>query len=312
MKCPACGNENQPSAKFCVHCGVMLSAVLAEATLTTSVAAPPAVPIYMPPPRPAPAPVVAVAPAAPAPAASTASSPEPAASTASSPDPAAPAAVSLASAAAPGPESPRKSGLIVAAVAVAVVLAGGGYFGYRMLAGSAKKEMVATAEPAKPAEAPTPAPAAEPPKDMSAPATSTRPIETATPAAEPTKSATAAPEEAPMPGTPAGTAASTPKKPAQPKAAPKPAPVIGEQAPATAPQPSPKAPAKPAPVVAAAPAAAAEPDRWQMYADAMGRCGREDFFKRFSCEQRARLYYCEGYWGQVAQCPSAPTRDHGQ
>ena len=38
----------------------------------------------------------------------------------------------------------------------------------------------------------------------------------------------------------------------------------------------------------------------------------QDFFKRFSCEQRARLYYCEGYWGQVAQCPSAPTRDHGQ
>ena len=164
MKCPACGNENQPSAKFCVHCGVMLSAVLAEATLTTSVAAPPAVPVYMPPPRPAPAPVVAAAPAAPA----------PAASTASSPDPTAPAAVSLASPAAPGPESPRKSGLIVAAVALAVVLAGGGYFGYRMLAGTAKKEVVATAEPAKPAESPTPAPAAEPPKDMSAPATSRR------------------------------------------------------------------------------------------------------------------------------------------
>jgi len=304
MKCPACGNENQPSAKFCVHCGVMLSAVLAEATLTTSVAAPPAAPVYTPPPppRPAPAPVVAAAPAAPA----------PAVSAASSPDPAAPAAVSLASAAAPGPESPRKSGLIVAAVALAVVLAGGGYFGYRMLAGSAKKEVVATAESATPAEAPTPAPAAEPPKDMSAAATSTRPTETATPAAEPTKSATVAPEEAPMPGTPAGTTTSTPKKPPQPRAAPKPAPIIGEQAPATPPQPSPKAPAKPAPVVAAAPAAAAEPDRWQMYADAMGRCGREDFFKRFTCEQRARLHYCEGYWGQVPQCPSAPTRDHGQ
>src|SRR5256886_10499053 len=136
MKCPACGNENQPSAKFCVHCGVMLSAVLAEATLTTSVAAPPAVPIYMPPPRPAP--VVAAAPAAPA----------PAASTASSPDPAAPAAVSLASAAAPGPESPRKSGLIVAAVALAGGLAGGGHFRHRKLDRSAKEANVATAEPA--------------------------------------------------------------------------------------------------------------------------------------------------------------------
>jgi hypothetical protein len=73
-----------------------------------------------------------------------------------------------------------------------------------------------------------------------------------------------------------------------------------------------KAPAKAPPVVAAAPAPAPEPDRWQMYADAMGRCGREDFFKRFACEQRTRSRYCEGYWGKVPQCPAAPTTDHGQ
>ena len=101
-----------------------------------------------------------------------------------------------------------------------------------------------------------------------------------------------------------------PNKATQPRA-PKPPPMTGEQPPSPAPQPPPKAPAK-APVVVAAPAAAPEPDHWQMYADAMGRCAREDFFKRFACEQRTRSRYCEGYWGQVSQCPAAPTRDHGQ
>jgi hypothetical protein len=64
--------------------------------------------------------------------------------------------------------------------------------------------------------------------------------------------------------------------------------------------------------VAAAPAPAAQPDRWQMLAEAMARCAREDFFQRFACEQRTRLRYCEGYWGQVPQCPSATPKDHGQ
>jgi hypothetical protein len=49
-----------------------------------------------------------------------------------------------------------------------------------------------------------------------------------------------------------------------------------------------------------------------MLADALGQCKSEKFFARITCENRARNQYCEGYWGQVSQCPSAPTRDRGQ
>src|SRR5205809_2328886 len=70
MKCTACGNENQPNAKFCVHCGVMLSAALAPAP-----AAAPATPTPVPTPAAAPSPAPSVTrsvPAAAAPAATAA------------------------------------------------------------------------------------------------------------------------------------------------------------------------------------------------------------------------------------------------
>ena len=35
MKCPACGNENQPGAKFCVHCGIVLGTASAPAWTAT-------------------------------------------------------------------------------------------------------------------------------------------------------------------------------------------------------------------------------------------------------------------------------------
>jgi hypothetical protein len=49
-----------------------------------------------------------------------------------------------------------------------------------------------------------------------------------------------------------------------------------------------------------------------MFADDIARCRKEDFLHRFVCEQRSRARYCDGYWGKVPQCPSAPTTDHGQ
>ena len=242
MKCTACGNENQPGAKFCVHCGIVLVAASA---------------------------------------------------------PAAPAAVAAAKA----PESSPKTGLIIGVVALLVVLGAGGYFGYRMLGGGGK-ETVAIVEPPKPAETP-PSPAASPP---AAPATGTSATRgaaaTAAPAASPpmfapgpatgaeSKTVPPAPTGVPLPGRPS-TAEGMKADSGQTKAAPKAAP------------PSSKALAK-------APAVAPTTDRWQMMAEAMAQCAHAQFFSRLACEQRTRNQYCEGYWGQVARCPSAPTKDHGQ
>ena len=59
----------------------------------------------------------------------------------------------------------------------------------------------------------------------------------------------------------------------------------------------------PAPVVA--------PDRWQLLSAALGRCNG-NFFERIGCEHVARAKYCEGYWGQVSECPGGVSNDHGQ
>lgn len=57
------------------------------------------------------------------------------------------------------------------------------------------------------------------------------------------------------------------------------------------------------PLPAAPPAAEPPvPDRWQAMSAAIASCGREDFFAGVFCEQRVRLRYCEGYWGDVPQC----------
>lgn len=54
------------------------------------------------------------------------------------------------------------------------------------------------------------------------------------------------------------------------------------------------------------------PNRWQVMADQINRCGRDGFFAGVVCEQKVRLKYCEGYWGQVPQCATGVTNDHGQ
>jgi hypothetical protein len=74
----------------------------------------------------------------------------------------------------------------------------------------------------------------------------------------------------------------------------------------------PPAPA-PAPIAEPAPAPPAPPrDRWQLMADAISQCGRDGFFAGVVCEQRVRLQYCEGHWGQAAECPSGIPNDHGR
>jgi hypothetical protein len=79
-------------------------------------------------------------------------------------------------------------------------------------------------------------------------------------------------------------------------------------APTPAPAPAPAPKAAPAPP----PRPAAPTDRWAQMHDDLQRCTREDFINRVVCDQRVRLRYCEGYWGKVAQCPGAPSADHGQ
>ena len=61
------------------------------------------------------------------------------------------------------------------------------------------------------------------------------------------------------------------------------------------------APEPPAPVATPRP----PPDRWQTMRDALVQCDREGMLGGLVCGQRVRMQYCEGYWGQVAQCPGA-------
>ena len=303
MKCPACGNENQPGAKFCVHCGIVLGTASAPAwtatpaSSATGSAPRPAAPVQ-PVPTPAPAiprPVFAAAP------------------------PAAPATM----AAAPAPESTRKAGLMIGIIALVIVLGAVGYFGYRMLS-TEGKETVAVVEPPKPAETPPP-PTATPAADMSAtrdtastaaPASPSMVAPSPATAIETSRAIAPAPTGVPLPGRPPTAPEgiktdSGPTKVTPSKASPKRAPSSGEAPSSTAAPPATPSPA-PSKALAKAPTPAPAPDRWQGMAEAMAQCHQAPFFSRLACEQRTRNRYCEGYWGQVAQCPSAPAKDHGQ
>ena len=101
-------------------------------------------------------------------------------------------------------------------------------------------------------------------------------------------------------------------RPPASKRAPEPAPPPPPDQPATARFAAATEPPAPQPAVAPAPRPAPAPDRWQLMADAITRCGREGFLAGVICEQRVRLQYCEGYWGEAAQCPSGIANDHGQ
>ena len=63
-------------------------------------------------------------------------------------------------------------------------------------------------------------------------------------------------------------------------------------------------PKGPSPVARAAdPPESVVPDRLQMLRAAVTRCARENFLASFICDQRARLQYCDGHWGEVPECP---------
>lgn len=116
----------------------------------------------------------------------------------------------------------------------------------------------------------------------SVPAPAPKPV-AATPANE------AAARSAAKPVTPPAVAAATPLQDAVTAAASR----VEVAAPAGAPIPSPV-------------------DPWQPLRDALGACSRSaGVWARATCEQGARLAYCDGYWGSVALCPAGRT-DHGQ
>lgn len=79
----------------------------------------------------------------------------------------------------------------------------------------------------------------------------------------------------------------------------------------TAPSPpEPSVASAPSPGVSSAPTApvvVAEVTRtrWQSMDDAMAAC-RGGFFDRLLCRQKARFAFCDGYWGRVAECATAP------
>lgn len=52
------------------------------------------------------------------------------------------------------------------------------------------------------------------------------------------------------------------------------------------------------------------PDRWQAMNDALARCSREGFLASVVCTERARMQFCEGYWGAVPQCRGAARADN--
>jgi hypothetical protein len=47
----------------------------------------------------------------------------------------------------------------------------------------------------------------------------------------------------------------------------------------------------------------------QSLASALEKCSNEKFLAGVICEQKARLRYCEGKWGQVPQCTAKPRVD---
>jgi hypothetical protein len=184
-----------------------------------------------------------------------------------------------------------------------------GFLGYRALYGGGRHEGV---DPAEAPKSSSPS-AAEPTKDVATP------VAAATEPPAPTPSLP--PEEAPpkiAAASPGSTQDALPGAPAAPtkaprsdksKAAAKTESATAEAAPA--PAPAPKAAPKTTMAAAAAPAAL-QRDHWELYAEAISLCKREDFFKRIGCELRTRNQYCEGYWGKVSQCPEATPRDRGQ
>jgi hypothetical protein len=91
--------------------------------------------------------------------------------------------------------------------------------------------------------------------------------------------------------------------PPAPAEAPPPTPDIATPPPAAV-EPAPPAPVTPPP--------AAPVDRFDPLRNALRSCAaRDGVFERATCEQRARIDHCAGYWDQAPLCPSG-RREHTQ
>ncbi|MEP7183893.1 MAG: zinc ribbon domain-containing protein [Betaproteobacteria bacterium] len=211
--------------------------------------------------------------------------------------PAAPAAAPVSPPAVPAPKgSPRRTAKIIVLGALALVLGGGGYVGYKIFNGGGSSMM-----PIPSMESPKlPPMQVEPQKDAAPVPQETSPAQGAPSTAEPPKDAEPAPAEPPKAVEPAPAPAPEPVPPKAepPKASPPKAPA---PAPKAAPKASPKAPPKAAPSQAA-PAEPPRPDRWALMAQEMENCKRQSFLDRVVCEQKVGQKYCAGYWGTVPQC----------
>jgi hypothetical protein len=193
--------------------------------------------------------------------------------------------------------SPRRAGrwpIIVGAICIVVVVVG--YAGHWF--GASKSDTFAAVPVELPAAQGSPA------------ASSIARASTPGPTAAPTGVAAKVPVVISAIAVVPPTAATKADAAVRPNARPRP-----EKAPITLPPPEPLPPPVVAIVRPPPPAVVREiprPDRWQLMNEAIARCPRDDISGRVSCEQRLLAQYCEGLWGQVAQCASIPYTDHGQ
>jgi hypothetical protein len=179
-------------------------------------------------------------------------------------------------------------GVFVAAVA----LGGASYFGQRELGAHAQDDYTTAGAPVMPAET-RPETVAVTAKAASAAV----PIPTATVAPPPAEASPSDAEPAPATLPPVKPVAAPSGKRAVSRASSF-ATVSGDPPDAFGPPPEP-----PKIVVAAAPLPPPAPDRWQSLRDSIALCDREGLFTGIICGQKARIQYCEGYWGKVPQCP---------
>lgn len=218
-------------------------------------------------------------------------------------------------------DRPPRRGPLVAVLGAGLVLAVGGAFViWRLAPVPLPSPPVAEPRSSAPSQAAIDAaksaidkPLVEPVKPVGAP-----PETMAAPPAE--ASVGTAPTGAAMPPVAAPAPATAPAAVADVAGRP-----AGPTAPAARPEP-PKtvrpalAPARPAavpsaPTVAATPpappASATGPaDRWAEMGQDLARCSRDSLIPRIACEQRVRARYCDGFWGNVPECPSG-RQDHG-
>src|SRR5581483_1012617 len=154
------------------------------------------------------------------------------------------------------------------------------------------------------------------PSPPAVPSSPRRELETAPHAPEPIKTAPAAkPAERRAAVTaPADARTLSPSKdvPRIDNAVPAQAPVSAAAAAKVATEPAAESRAARKEGAAARPREVARSDHWQGMANAIRACTREDFLGGVLCEQKVRIEYCEGYWGQVPECPGGVPNDHGQ